>query len=81
VAKATRLEAKSAKQAVRAQLRSIRTYSDGSPLRRGLIISGATSFLLLVALVLATIFTPMMAIEKLTLLASSASSRTRSTHR
>ena len=62
---AARAEKRSARESMRSQLRAIRQYSDGSPLRRGLVISGVSSVLLLVLLVLATIFTPMMAIEKI----------------
>jgi len=56
---------KLARQAVRAQLRTIQQFTGASPLRRGLVIAGVSSVVLLVALVLATIFTPMMAIEKI----------------
>lgn len=58
-------ERKSARAAVRKQLGEIRRFTKGSRLRRGIIYSSVGSVLALVLLVLATIYTPMMSIDKI----------------
>lgn len=60
-----RAERKAARASVRAQLNELRRFTKGSPLKRGIIYASLSSVVLLVALVLATIFTPMMAIDKI----------------
>jgi cell division protein FtsQ len=60
-----RAERKAARASVRAQLNELRRFTKGSPLKRGIIYTSIGSVAVLVALVLATIFTPMMAIEKI----------------
>jgi cell division protein FtsQ len=62
---ASQAELKSAKAVLRQQLRAVQRVSNGSPLRRGIIYSSIGAVVLLIGLVLATIFTPMMAIEKI----------------
>lgn len=62
---AIKIERRSARLAVKAQLSQLRAISGGSPLRRGVVYTSIGAITLLVALVLATIFTPMMAIEKI----------------
>lgn len=65
VAGTLRAERKAARASVRAQLNELRRFTKGSPLKRGIIYSSVGSVTLLVALVLATIFTPMMSIDKI----------------
>jgi cell division protein FtsQ len=60
-----RAERKAARASVRAQLNELRRFTKGSPLKRGVIFASIGSVAVLVALVLATIFTPMMAIDKI----------------
>jgi cell division protein FtsQ len=65
VSNSIRAERKAAKASVRNQLNELRSFTKGSPLRRGIIYTSLGSVLVLIALVLATIFTPMMAIDKI----------------
>jgi len=56
---------RSARSALRKQLSEVRRFTKGSRLRRGIIYSSVGSVLALILLVLATIYTPMMSIDKI----------------
>jgi cell division protein FtsQ len=63
LANLAKAERKQSKLVNREQLAQIRRFTQGSRLRRVVTLTSVGSVLLLVALVLATMFTPMMAIE------------------
>jgi len=62
---ARRQELRAARTQVRQQLGELRRFTKGSPLKRGIVYTSIGSVLALLALVLATIFTPMMSIDKI----------------
>ncbi|MEN9715060.1 MAG: hypothetical protein RJA35_527 [Actinomycetota bacterium] len=60
-----RTEARSQSSSVRSQLGEIKKLTKGSKLKRGIIFTSLGSVVALVTLVLATIFTPLMSIDKI----------------
>lgn len=62
---ASRLERRARREAIRGQLNEIRRFTRGSRLKRGVTYTVLGSVLALVLLVLATIYTPMMSIDKI----------------
>jgi len=65
LAKLAKAERKQSKLINREQLAQIRRFTQGSRLRRAITLTSVGSVVLLVALVLATMFTPMMAIDEI----------------
>jgi cell division protein FtsQ len=65
LAKLAKAERKQSKLINREQLAQIRRFTQGSRLRRVITLTSVGSVVLLVALVLATMFTPMMAIDEI----------------